>query len=76
MTPRSDNVRFLATAAAQRAGFRACKRCRPDVGPGSPDWDRRADVVGRAVRLIAHGAVDRGGVALLASTLGYSARQL
>ena len=30
MTPRRHNVRFLPTAAAaQRAGFRACLRCRP-----------------------------------------------
>ena len=41
-TPKRENVRFFATAAAaQAAGFRACKRCRPDVSPGSPEWDRR-----------------------------------
>ena len=45
---RPPRVRFFPTAAAaQRAGFRACKRCVPDATPGSPEWDRRADVVGR-----------------------------
>ena len=62
------NVRFHPTAAAaQRAGFRACKRCRPDAAPGSPEWNVRADVVGRAMRLIADGSVDREGVAGLAA---------
>lgn len=76
-TPHRDNVRFLPTAAAaQRAGFRACKRCRPDAAPGSPEWDRRADVVGRAMRLIADGVIDRTGVPGLAARLGYSVRQL
>ena len=76
-TPLAPNVRFYPTAAAaQRAGFRACKRCRPDAAPGSPEWNIRGDVVGRAMRLIADGAVDREGVAGLAGHLGYSARQV
>ena len=49
------------SAAAQRAGFRACKRCRPEARPGSPEWDIRADVVARAMRLIGDGVVDRRG---------------
>ena len=74
---RPTRVRFFATAAAaQRAGFRACKRCVPDATPGSPEWDRRADVVGRAMRLIADGVVDRDGVPGLARRLGYSERHL
>jgi AraC family transcriptional regulator of adaptative response / DNA-3-methyladenine glycosylase II len=75
--PRRDRVRFFATsAAAQRAGFRACKRCRPDTAPGSPEWNRRGDVVGRAMRSIREGVIDREGVAGLARRLGYSPRQL
>ncbi|HXQ63060.1 MAG TPA: AlkA N-terminal domain-containing protein [Acidimicrobiales bacterium] len=75
--PRRDRVRFYPTsAAAQRAGYRACKRCRPDTAPGSPEWNRRGDVVGRAMRSITDGVVDREGVAGLARRLGYSARQL
>ncbi|MEU9393081.1 AlkA N-terminal domain-containing protein [Streptomyces sp. NPDC048324] len=77
VTPKRRNVRFYATAAAaQGAGFRACRRCRPDAVPGSADWNARADVVGRAMRLIADGVVDREGVAGLAGRLGYSARQV
>src|SRR5579862_3577541 len=73
MTPHARNVRFHPTAAsAQAAGFRACKRCRPDAAPGSPEWDARADVVARAMRLIVDGVVDREGVPGLAAALGYS----
>jgi AraC family transcriptional regulator, regulatory protein of adaptative response / DNA-3-methyladenine glycosylase II len=76
-TPKRENVRFFATAAAaQEAGFRACKRCRPDATPGSPEWDQRADIVGRAMRLIADGVVDREGVRGLARRLGYSERHI
>src|SRR3954451_10692403 len=77
VTPRRSNVRFYPTAAAaQTAGFRACRRCRPDAVPGSPEWDVRADVVARAMRLIADGEVERAGVPGLAARLGYSERQL
>jgi len=75
--PFARNVRFYPTAAAaQHAGFRACKRCRPDASPGSPEWNVRGDVVARAMRLIADGTVDREGVGGLAGRLGYSTRQL
>jgi AraC family transcriptional regulator, regulatory protein of adaptative response / DNA-3-methyladenine glycosylase II len=75
--PYARNVRFYPTAAAaQRAGFRACKRCRPDASPGSPEWNTRRDVVARAMRLIADGEVDRVGVTGLAARLGYTSRQL
>lgn len=75
--PFARNVRFYPTAAAaQRAGFRACKRCRPDATPGSPEWNVRGDVVARTMRLIADGTVDREGVGGLAAHLGYTARQL
>ncbi|HKX66480.1 MAG TPA: AlkA N-terminal domain-containing protein [Intrasporangium sp.] len=67
---------FATAAAAQRAGYRACKRCRPDASPGSPEWSIRADVVGRAMRLIRDGVVDREGVWGLTARLGYSQRQL
>jgi AraC family transcriptional regulator of adaptative response / DNA-3-methyladenine glycosylase II len=77
LIPKRENVRFLPTAAAaQREGFRACLRCRPDAAPGSPDWDIRTDVVARAMRLIADGVVDRDGVPGLANRLGYTERHL
>jgi AraC family transcriptional regulator, regulatory protein of adaptative response / DNA-3-methyladenine glycosylase II len=75
--PKPENLLFFSTAAAaQAAGHRACKRCRPDAAPGSPEWDRRADVVGRAMRLIADGEVDRNGVPGLARRLGYTERHV
>src|SRR5262245_14622158 len=77
MTPKREHIRFLpSAAAAQREGYRACLRCRPDAAPGSPEWNYRADVVGRAMRLIADGVVDRDGVPGLASLLGYTERHL
>ncbi|HEX3840313.1 MAG TPA: AlkA N-terminal domain-containing protein [Acidimicrobiales bacterium] len=77
ITPKRSNVRFYPTAAsAQQSGFRACMRCRPDASPGSPEWDMRADVAARAMKLIADGIVDREGVAGLASQLGFSVRQI
>jgi AraC family transcriptional regulator of adaptative response / DNA-3-methyladenine glycosylase II len=77
VTPKRRNVEFFPTAAAaQQHGFRACKRCRPDASPGSPEWDGRGDVVARAVRLVVDGVVDREGVAGLARRLSYSERQL
>ncbi|MFL5828526.1 MAG: AlkA N-terminal domain-containing protein [Solirubrobacteraceae bacterium] len=75
--PKREHVRFFpSAAAAQTAGYRACKRCRPDATPGSPEWDRRTDLVGRAMRLIADGVVDREGVAGLARRLGYTERHV
>ncbi|MGI8753187.1 MAG: AlkA N-terminal domain-containing protein [Acidimicrobiales bacterium] len=75
--PKASNMRFFpSAAAAQQGGFRACKRCRPDASPGSPQWNERADVVARAMRLIADGVVDREGVGGLSARLGYSIRQI
>lgn len=77
MTPKPANMTFHpSAAAAQQTGYRACKRCRPDASPGSPQWDVRADLVARAVRLISDGILDRGGVSALATALGYSVRQV
>jgi methylphosphotriester-DNA--protein-cysteine methyltransferase len=76
-TPRRANVEFLPTAgAAQQRGYRACRRCLPDAVPGSPEWNVRADLAARAMRLIADGVVEREGVSGLAARLGYSERHL
>ncbi len=75
--PKRKNMEFFSTpAAAQHAGFRACKRCVPDAVPGSPEWNRRDDLVARAVRAIDDGVVDRGGVEALATDLAVSSRHL
>ena len=67
---------FLTAAAAQRAGLRACKRCRPDASPGSPEWNVRDDVVGRAMRLINQGYLDNHTVTDLARDLAVTERHL
>jgi AraC family transcriptional regulator of adaptative response/methylated-DNA-[protein]-cysteine methyltransferase len=49
-TPRPENVEFhLSAAAAEQAGFRACRRCRPDL---PPLVERQAAVVAELCRLI------------------------
>ncbi|WNM23208.1 AlkA N-terminal domain-containing protein [Demequina capsici] len=76
-TPARRNVTFFRTAAAaQAAGFRSCRRCRPEAVPGSPDWDVTGDIAARAMHLIDDGVVDRDGVDGLAIRLGYSRRHL
>jgi AraC family transcriptional regulator of adaptative response / DNA-3-methyladenine glycosylase II len=76
-TPQERNVRFYpSAAAAEAAGFRACRRCRPEAHPGSPDWNVRADLVGRALRHIAEGSIDVDGVDALARRLAVSPRHL
>ncbi len=76
-TPKAGNVTFYETsAAAHEAGYRACKRCLPEAVPGTPAWNLRSDVAGRAMRLINDGVINRDGVGGLASRLGYSSRQL
>ncbi|GAB3454576.1 AlkA N-terminal domain-containing protein [Actinophytocola sediminis] len=77
ITPKRHNMMFFPTAAAaQQAGFRACRRCLPDSVPGSPEWNLRADLAGRAMRLISDGVVEREGVPGLARRVGYSERHL
>src|ERR1700761_5629107 len=77
-TPKRENVRFYpCAAAAVAAGFRACKRCRPEAAPGSREWDVRGDLAARALRAIAAGAIDGdGAVPALAQSLHVSDRHL
>lgn len=76
-TPKAGNVTFYETsAAAHDAGYRACKRCLPEAVPGTPAWNIRSDIAGRAMRLINDGVINRDGVEGLAARLGYSSRQL
>jgi len=74
---RSENVTFYATAAAaERAGFRPCLRCRPESAPGSPAWMGTATTVSRGMRLIEEGYLDRESVGALADALGVGPRHL
>lgn len=74
---RSENVTFYATAAAaERAGFRPCLRCRPETAPGSPAWLGTATTVARGMRLIDDGFLDRATMTELAGALGVGPRHL
>jgi AraC family transcriptional regulator of adaptative response / DNA-3-methyladenine glycosylase II len=75
---KSKNVVFFPTAAAaERAGFRPCLRCRPETAPGTPAWRGAAATVSRALRLIERGFLDgEARVADLADALGMTARHL
>jgi AraC family transcriptional regulator of adaptative response/methylated-DNA-[protein]-cysteine methyltransferase len=74
---QSKNVQFYATAAAaERAGFRPCLRCRPETAPGSPAWNGTATTVARGMRLIQEGYLDQASVADLADHLGIGPRHL
>src|SRR5262249_29114152 len=74
---RSENVMFFpSAAAAERAGFRPCLRCRPETAPGSPAWRGTRSTVGRAMRLIDSGYLDRASVSDLADRLGIGPRHL
>ena len=76
-TPRRENVRFFAcAAAAQAAGFRPCLRCRPEASPGTPAWLGTSVTVSRALRLIAEGALDADRVDDLAARVGIGERHL
>lgn len=75
--PARRNVRFYASAAAaESAGFRPCRRCRPDASPGSAAWRGTSATVARALRLLDDGALERGGLEALAGRLGVSGRWL
>ena len=75
--PGAAHVRFYGSAAAAaRAGFRPCLRCRPETAPGTPAWSGSPASVRRALRLIDDGALDRAGTDELARRLGIDARHL
>jgi len=74
---RSANVIFFGSAAAaERAGFRPCLRCRPEAAPGTPAWNGTATTVTRAMRLIEEGFLNEASVAELADRLGIGPRHL
>src|SRR5919106_6727289 len=74
---KSENVVFFPTAAAaERAGFRPCLRCRPETAPGSPAWRGTATTVARGLRLIEGGFLDRASLEELADKLGVGPRHL
>jgi AraC family transcriptional regulator, regulatory protein of adaptative response / methylated-DNA-[protein]-cysteine methyltransferase len=76
-TPFARNVTFYpSAAAAERAGYRPCLRCRPETAPFCPAWKGTQTTVERALALIEAGALDRDDIAGLADRLGIGPRHL
>jgi len=76
-TPKRENVRFfLCAAQAEQAGFRPCKRCRPETAPGTPAWNGTATTINTALRLIGNGFLDEHSVRDLADRLGIGERHM
>jgi AraC family transcriptional regulator, regulatory protein of adaptative response / DNA-3-methyladenine glycosylase II len=74
---KPNNVALYAcAAAAEAAGFRPCRRCHPEIAPGTPAWLGTSAVVSRALRLIWEGALDGGSIEDLAERVGIGSRQL
>jgi AraC family transcriptional regulator, regulatory protein of adaptative response / DNA-3-methyladenine glycosylase II len=74
---KSTHVRFFpSAAAAERAGFRPCARCRPEAAPGTPAWHGSGATVSRGLTLINAGFLDEHRVAELADMLGMGTRHL
>ncbi len=74
--PKIENVLYFSDATtAQLAGFRACKRCRPESRQGSPAWEGTGATVSRALRLLTKSDGPES-LSLLANTLGVSTRHL
>jgi AraC family transcriptional regulator, regulatory protein of adaptative response / methylated-DNA-[protein]-cysteine methyltransferase len=76
-TPLAHNVEFFpSAAAAERAGYRPCLRCRPEAAPFCPAWRGTKTSVDRALALISAGVLDTESVEALAGRLGIGARHL
>ena len=75
--PKPENIRWFAcAAAAETAGFRPCRRCRPEAAPGTSAWLGSSAVVSRALRLISEGVLDETGLEELSARLGVGSRHL
>jgi AraC family transcriptional regulator of adaptative response/methylated-DNA-[protein]-cysteine methyltransferase len=76
-TPLARNIEFYpSAAAAERAGYRPCLRCRPETAPFCPAWKGTKTTVERALALIEAGALDNNSVQTLAERLGIGPRHL
>lgn len=75
--PKIENITFYRSSAeAEKEGFRACLRCRPDLAPNSVQWNGTAAIVGRALSMISRGDVDENSLEQFANKLGVSDRHL
>jgi AraC family transcriptional regulator of adaptative response / DNA-3-methyladenine glycosylase II len=75
--PKPENVTYYGSAAAcEQAGFRPCRRCRPETAPGTPAWIGSSSTVTRALRLIEEEPPGALGVEALGERLGLGTRHL
>jgi AraC family transcriptional regulator, regulatory protein of adaptative response / DNA-3-methyladenine glycosylase II len=77
-TPKRENCRFHASAeAAEKAGFRPCLRCRPELAPGHAPVDQAHRIAHLLVHRIGKGLLDDGaGLEEIAAQFDLSSRQL
>jgi AraC family transcriptional regulator, regulatory protein of adaptative response / DNA-3-methyladenine glycosylase II len=75
--PKRENVDFYSSPdEAERAGFRPCRRCKPNIAAGAAASLGSSATVLRALRLIDQGALDGEDLERFAARLGLGARQL
>lgn len=77
-TPKVENCRFFPSAgAAEKASFRPCLRCRPELAPGNAPVDDAHRIANLIVQRIDEGMLDDGaGVETVAARFGWSSRQI
>jgi len=77
-TPKLENCRFFASAeAAEKAGFRPCLRCRPELAPGMAPVDHAHRIAHQIVQRMNEGLVEDGrGLEEIAAHFEISSRQL
>ena len=77
-TPKAANCRFFdSAAAAEKANYRPCLRCRPELAPGSAPIDDAHRIAALIARRIDEGMLDGGGgLEQIAEKFGWSARQI
>jgi len=75
--PKAENCTFYATAAeADKAGFRPCLLCRPELAPGTAPVDATVALVHRATRLLEENCGNGLSIEELADHLGCTGRHL
>jgi len=75
--PQKKNIEFFKSAVlAEKAGYRACLRCRPETTPHSPAWIGKSAIVQRALRRIRQGKRQALNEEQFAEIFGVSARHL
>lgn len=75
--PKPENILiFKSLSEAEKAGYRPCKRCRPDLAPGTKFFEGTANTVSRALKLIDEENGYDLNIEKLSEVLGVSDRHL